>query len=168
MDPTPGEPRSHQDRPAEAGPAVEDHGRVVTANRRAAAFYRQAQRATDAHQAMTALRLTIDADPAFALAIADLNAIAGTAGRLANHQQLSWERHHIEVVRSAASGDGARAAGLLREHLASVGCDPLAVHIVAQLRQPGGHDDDLEDLTCRLPGCHLARWPPIPDADREG
>jgi hypothetical protein len=149
MDPTPGEPRSHQDRPAEAGPAVEDHGRVVTANRRAAAFYRHA-------------------DPTFALAIADLNAIAGTAGRLANHQQLSWERHHIEVVRSAASGDGARAAGLLREHLASVGCDPLAVHIVAQLRQPGGHDDDLEDLTCRLPGCHLARWPPIPDADREG
>jgi hypothetical protein len=174
MDPIPGQPGSQHDLLAEAGPAVEDHGRVVTANRRAAAFYRQAQRAADAHQATAALHLALNADPAFGLAIADLGALTGRADRLPERQLMSWERHHIEVVRSAASGNGARAAGLLREHLASIGCDPLAVHIVAQL----GHDAEFEDLTCRLPGCHLTRWPPIPDsvrrrsavsdADREG
>jgi len=160
MEPTPGQP-SHRDRLAETGPAVDDHGRVVTANRQAAAFYRQAQRAADAPQAMTALRLALNADPNFGMAIADLGALTGTADRLPDRQQMSWERHHIEVVRSAATGNGARAAGLLREHLASVGCDPLAFHIVAQL----GRDHDFEDLTCRLPGCHLSRWPPSADPE---
>jgi hypothetical protein len=162
MKPTPRHPASDVDRLGEAGPAVEDHGRVVTANRRAAAFYRQAQRAADARQATKALRLAVNADPAFDLAIADLGALAGTAGALPKRQQMNWERHHIEVVRSAATGDAKRAAGLLREHLASVGCDPLAVRILAQLRDPGGHDDAFEDLARRLPGCHAARWPSNP------
>jgi hypothetical protein len=159
MDPTPGQPGSHHDRLAEAGPAVEDHGRVVTANRRAAALYRQAQRAADAHQARTALRLAVDADPAFGLAIADLGALAGTADAPLNRPQMNWERHHIEVVRSAATGNGTRAADLLREHLASVGCDPLAVRILAQFRHAGGRDEEFEDLARRLPGCHAACWP---------
>jgi hypothetical protein len=161
MNPTPRRPGSHGDRLAEAGPAVEDHGRVVTANPRAAAFYRQAQQAADAHQATTALRLAVSADPAFEVAIADLGAIAGTAGARPNRPQMNWERHHIEVVLSAATGNAKRASGLLREHLASVGCDPLAVRIVVLLRHPG-NDDDFEDLVLRHPGCHVARWPSSP------
>jgi hypothetical protein len=154
MKPAPDQPRSHRDLPADNGPAVEDHGRVVTTNRRAAAFYRQAQRAVDAREATTALRLAVNADPSFGLAIADLDAITGTASEGPSRQQMNWERHHIEVVRTAASGNARRATDLLREHLASVGCDPLAVRIAAQLQHPGGQDDDFEDLVRRLPGCH--------------
>ncbi len=131
---------------------------MVSTNRRAAAFYRQAQRAVDARQATTALRLAINADPAFGLAIADLDAITGTASAGPSHRQMNWERHHIEVVRTAATGDTERASDLLREHLATVGCDPLALRIAAHLRRPGGHDDDFEDLVGRLPGCHASPW----------
>ncbi len=135
---------------------------MVTTNRRAAAFYRQAQRALDARQATTALRRAVNADPAFGLAIADLDAITATAGEAPSRQQMNWERHHIEVVRTAATGNANRAADLLHEHLATVGCDPLAVRITAQLRQPGGHDDDFEDLVGQLPGCHATPWPSSP------
>ena len=38
---------------------------------------------------------------------------------------MNWERHHIEVIRAASAGDAMRAADLLREHLANVGCDLL-------------------------------------------
>jgi hypothetical protein len=159
MKPTPDQPRSDHDRFTEAGPAVEDHGRVLTTNRRAAAFYRQAQQAVDARQATTALRLAVNADPAFGLAVADLNVLVATTGEGPGHQQMNWERHHIEVVRTAAAGNAKRAADLLREHLASVGCDPLAVRITVQLRHPNGHDDDLDNLVGQLPGCHATPWP---------
>jgi hypothetical protein len=142
MKPMPDQPSRHGDPPADNGPSVEDHGRVVTTNRQAAAFYRQAQRAVDAHQATTALRLAVNADPTFGLAIADLNAITATAGGDPSRHHMNWERHHIEVVRTAASGNARRATDLLREHLANVGCDPLAVRIVAQFQHPGGPDDD--------------------------
>jgi hypothetical protein len=158
MKPTPGQPRSHDDRLSDTGPAVEDHGRVVTTNRRAAGFYRQAQRAIDARRATAALRLAVDADPAFGLALADLDAITGTVCKAPGRQQMSWERHHIEVVRTAASGNVQRAADLLREHLAGVGCDPLAVRITARLPHPASHDDDFEDLVGQLPGCHATPW----------
>jgi hypothetical protein len=82
------------------------------------------------------------------------DAITGTAGQGPSRHQMNWERHHIEVVHTATSGNARRATDLLREHLASVGCDPLAVRIVAQLQHPGGPDDDFEDLVRRLPGCH--------------
>ena len=72
---------SHHDHLAAAGPAVDVHGRVVTAKRRAAARYRQAQRAADSAAAATALRLAVHADPAFGLAVADLDAITGTASQ---------------------------------------------------------------------------------------
>jgi hypothetical protein len=150
-------PRRHDDRPANTGPAVEDHGRVVTTNAQAAAFYRQAQRAVDARQAITALRLAVNADPAFGLAIADLDVLTGTTGEPPSQPQMNWERHHIEVVRTAATGNAQRAAGLLSEHLASVGCDPLAVRVVAQLRPR--QDGDIEDVVGRLPGCHATPWP---------
>lgn len=140
------------------GPAVEDHGRVVTTNRLAAARYRQAQRAAGSHQAATALRLAVHADPDFGLAVADLGAITGTPAPTSRRQQMTWERHHIEVVRAAAAGHAGRAADLLREHLASVGCDPLAVRISAQLRQSPGQDGVFEDLASQLPGCHAAPW----------
>ncbi len=75
---------------------------------------------------------------------------------------MSWERHDIEVVRTAAAGNTTRAAGLLGERLASVGCDPLAGRITAWLRQPGGHHDDVKDLVGQLPGCHATPWPSSP------
>ena len=65
-------------------------------------------------------------------------------------------RHHIEVDRTAAAGNVSRAADLLRELLASVGCDPLALRIVIDLRRRMGHGRELEDLTRQLPECHPA------------
>ena len=72
---------------------------------------------------------------------------------------MNWERHHIEVVRAAAAGNASRAADLLREHLASLGCDPLAFRITAMLRQPAGKNDDFGNLASQLPGCHATSWP---------
>jgi hypothetical protein len=149
----------HSDAP---GPAVEDHGRTVTATLRAAVFYRQAQRAIDRRRATIALRLAVEADPAFELALADLAAITGTSGQRHNRGQVNWERHHMEIVRTAAFGNGKRAADLLREHLADVGCDPLAFRIVAQTRQPAGIDDNFENLASHLPDCHPVPWPSSP------
>ena len=159
MQPTRDENPSHHDYLAAAGPAVDVHGRVVTAKRRAAGRYRQAQRAADPAAAATALRLAVSADPAFGLAVADLDAITGTASHGPSHQQMNWERHHIEVVAAAATGNARRAADLLREHLASIGCDPLAFRITAMLRQPAGNNDDFDNLASQLPGCHRAPWP---------
>ncbi len=154
-------PPSHHDHLAATGPAVEDHGRAVTANQRAAECYRQAQRAVDLPRAITALRRAVSADPAFELALADLGAITGTAARGPSHRQMNWERHHIEVVRAAASGNAVRAADLLSEHLASVGCDPLAVRIAVQLRQLIS-PDELVNLAGQLPSCHPTPWPCFP------
>ncbi len=136
------------------GPAVEDHGRVVTATMQAAAFYRQAQQAVDSAQTVTALRRAVNADPAFGLAVADLDAITQASPRPISGHQMNWERHHIEVVRTAADGNVRRAADLLREHLASVGCDPLARRIVTDLRQRMGQQAGPEDLGGTVPGCH--------------
>ncbi len=159
MQPTRGQPFGRRDRLDAAGPAVEDHGRAVTANSRAATWYRQAQRAIDRRAATTALRRAVEADPAFELALADLDAMTGTSGQRHRRGQMNWERHHVEVVRTAASGNAQRAADLLREHLAGVGCDPLALRIVAQMRQSAGMDDGFDDLASQLPDCHPARWP---------
>src|SRR5580693_3122849 len=162
MQPTQGQPVSQDDHLDASGPALEDHGRAVTASLPAAAWYRQAQRAIDCRRAATALRHAVEADPAFELALADLDAITGTSGQHHSRRQMNWERHHIEVVRTAAAGNRRRAADLLREHLAGVGCDPLAFRIVAQARQPVGMDDDFEDVAAQLPDCHPTRWPSSP------
>jgi len=162
MQPAQGQPFSQHDHLDVPGPAVEDHGRAVTASLRAATWYRQAQRAIDHRRATAALRHAVEADPAFELALADLDAMTGTSGQHHSRGQMNWERHHIEVVRTAASGNGRRAADLLREHLAGVGCDPLAFRIVAQALQPVGMDDDFEDLAAQLPDCHPTRWPSSP------
>jgi hypothetical protein len=162
MQPPQGQPFSRHDHLDAPGPAVEDHGRAVTASFRAATWYRQAQRAIGRHRAITALRLAVEADPAFELALADLAAMTGTSGQRHSRGQMNWERHHIEIVRTAVSGNARRAADLLREHLAGVGCDPLAFRIVAQMRQPAGMDDGFEDLAAQLPDCHSTRWPGSP------
>ena len=154
----PDEHTGHHDHLDATGPAVEVHGRAVTATRCAAAWYKQAQLAIDSRRATAALRLAIGADPGFGLAAADLGALTGTPGNDPGRWPMTWERHHIEVVRTAAAGNAGRAADLLREHLASVGCDPLAFRIVARLRQ-SMKDDDFEDLAGQLPGCHATRWP---------
>lgn len=161
MQPTPDEHTGHHDHLAATRPAVEVHGRAVTTTRRAAAWYKQAQRAVDSRRATAALRLAVGADPGFELAAADLGAITGTPGDDPGRRPMTWERHHIEVVRTAATGNGGRAVDLLREHLAGVGCDPLAFRIVARLRQ-SRKDDDFEDLAGQLPACHATRWPGSP------
>ncbi len=148
------QPTSRGGQPVSDGPAVEDHGRVVTANKQAAAFYRQAQQAVGSAETVTALRHAISADPSFGLAVADLDAITQAAPSPISGHQMNWERHHIEVVRSAGGGDVRRAADLLLEHLASVGCDPLARRIVAELRQRTGHPAGPEDLGGPFLPCH--------------
>jgi hypothetical protein len=162
MQPSPRQGPSRRDHLPAAGPAVEDHGRVVTASPRAAAWYRRAQRAADPDRAAAALRLAVGADPGFALAAADLKALTGTPGQQPVGRAMNWERHHIEVVATAAADQAAQAADLLREHLASVGCDPLAVRITARLQPTAGPGDDFEDLACQLPGCHATPWPSTP------
>lgn len=136
--------------------AVEDHGRAVTTNPRAAAWYRLAQQAVDHGPATEALRLAVGTDPAFCLAVADLNVITEAPTGPVRGHLTNWERHHIEVVSTAAAGNLTRAADLLREHLASVGCDPLALCIVLHLRRPTEYGKGFEDLAGRLPGCHPA------------
>ena len=162
MQPSPSRGLSRHDHLPATGPAVEDHGRVVTANPRAAGWYRRAQRAADSYRAAAALRLAVSADPDFGLAVADLVALTGTPDQQPAGQAMNWERHHIEVVAAAAAGQATRAADLLREHLASVGCDPLAVRITARLQPPTGPGDDFEDLASQLPGCHATPWPSAP------
>jgi hypothetical protein len=142
--------------------AVEEHGRVITANIEAAAYYRQAQQAVDSIHAVTALHLSVKADPAFELAIADLGAITETPSIPSSGRTMNWERHHIEVVRTAANGNFARASDLLREHLASIGCDPLAVRIVADLRRRGGHRSRAGEIIGEYPTCHSGAWRLIP------
>jgi hypothetical protein len=136
---------------------------VVTANIKAAAFYRQAQQALGAPGTVTALRRAVTMDPTFGLALADLGAFTGTSLRAPSARQMNWERHHIEIVRAAAAGNLGRAADLLREHLASVGCDPIALRIVTELRHRAGQEDGLDDLTSHLPACHPVTGKPIQD-----
>ena len=92
MQPAQGQPFSPRDHLDAPGPALEDHGRAVTASTRAATWYRQAQRAMDRRRATTALRLAVEADPAFELALADLDAITGTSSQRHTRRQMNWER----------------------------------------------------------------------------
>jgi hypothetical protein len=148
------QPNARRGQPTSAGPAVEDHGRAVTANIQAAAFYRQAQQAADTSRTVTALRHAVRVDPGFELAVVDLGALTETPPGIIGGRPMNWERHHIEVVRTAAAGNFGRATDLLREHLASVGCDPVALRIVLELRQRSGRRDGLDDLTGHAPACH--------------
>jgi hypothetical protein len=86
----------------------------------------------------------------------------GTPGQRPAGRAMNWERHHIEVVATAAADQPTRAADLLRGHVASVGCDPLAIRITARLQPPTGPGDRLKDLAGQLPGCHASPWPSGP------
>ena len=94
------QPPSPGSQPASDGPAVEDHGRVVTTTMQDAAFYRHALLAVYLAKTVTALRRAVNADPAFGLAVADLEAITQGAPSPISGYQMNWERHHIEVVRT--------------------------------------------------------------------
>jgi hypothetical protein len=94
----------------------------------------------------------VEADPGFGLAVADLDAMTAAPPSPISRRQMIWERHHVEVVGAAAAGEVDRASDLLRELLASVGCDPLALRIVSDFRNRMGQW--LQDLTDQLPGCH--------------
>jgi DNA-binding GntR family transcriptional regulator len=133
---------------------VEVHGRGVTTTPEAAEWYRRAQRAADCRLATAALRLAVKLDPSFGIAVADLDAITEAIPSRVRGGQMNWERHHIEVVRAAAAGNFPRAGDLIREHLASVGCDPLALRIVISLRRRMGGRAGLDDLIGLHPGCH--------------
>jgi hypothetical protein len=148
--------RRHQ--ASNARPSVEVHGRVVTASQDAAAFYRLAQQAVHSPDAVRALGLAIEADPAFGLAVADLDAMTAAPPSPIHRRQMGWERHHVEVVRTAAAGNVDRASDLLRELLTSIGCDPLALRILTDACNRVGRRNELQDLTDQLPGCHRAAW----------
>ena len=136
------------------GLAVEAHGRALTTNPQAAAWYRQAQYAANGFQATAAVRRAVFIDPTFALALADLRALTHETIAIGGRHQTKWERHHIEVVSTAAIGNVTRASDLLRELLADVGCDPLALHIVVELRLRTGHQSRSEDVRTHFPGSY--------------
>jgi len=75
--------------------------------------------------------------------VADLAGITLTGKRLGRHAEADG--------RAAAAGQATRAADLLREHPAGVGCDPLAIRITARLQPSTGPGDDFEDLAGQLP-----------------
>jgi hypothetical protein len=98
-----------------------------------------------------ALRRAVAADPAAAVAAADLWAWTGDGALPLRPGATAWERRHIEIVRTAAS-DPLRAEALLREHASISGCDPLALLVVA--REIGGIDGPrLADLRGRACSC---------------
>jgi hypothetical protein len=136
--------------------ALDDHGRALTTVATAAEWYREAQRvAWDAVAAIAALQRAIEVDPTFPVATADLDALTGASTSVSRSARMTtWERHHIEIVTTAARGGSDRAASLLREHVSEVGCDPLALRIVHDaLADPNA----VADLLAERPPCHLAR-----------
>ena len=157
MEQTPRQLPSNPSCPPSARRAVDDHGRAVTAGWQAARWYRHAQRCLDLGGAAAALRLALRSDPTFALAAADLDAITGGGPSPVEGRLMTWERHHIEVVRRASAQDLDRAADLLRELVAAIGCDPLAMRIVLDLAERTGNTRQLDDLTSQTRGCHQAR-----------
>ena len=155
LPPTPAAP------PRLSAEVSDEHGRPLTTNATAAAWYRVAQRSlVDDAGPDPALRRALEADPTFAVAASDLLAVATSETPTVEPARPSttWERHHCEIV-AEAQRDVGRASGILREHLAAVGCDPLAVHIViSALRSTpcGDHSRcaDLADLIASMPDCH--------------
>jgi hypothetical protein len=147
----------------------DDHGRPLTTNATAAAWYRTAQRSL-VHSAGPdpALRRALEADPTFAVAASDLLAVTSeTPTAEPARPSTTWERHHCEIV-AEAQRDVRRASGILREHLADFGCDPLAVHIVCSaLRSATCHDHargaDIADLVASMSACH-----PPPNSPNDG
>jgi hypothetical protein len=133
--------------------ASDEHGRDLSTSADAAAWYREAQRsARRPEDPRPPLRAAVSADPTFAIAVVDLDALDGAQTTSpVTRPATTWERHHHEIVTAVTSGHLPRAVALLREHLHEVGCDPLAVRIV---EDHATDDCDLEDLATALPSCH--------------
>jgi hypothetical protein len=133
--------------------AVDSHGRALTTTPAAALQYRHAQYLVDRRGELLAAAL--DSDPDFAIARADLAALNGMAlkGRLPTPSH-TWERRHLDIVEAGAAGHLHRAADLLRDHLADVGCDPIALDLVADLVAAGTCCADLSDILAHRPSCH--------------
>ena len=154
VDRDPVQSNARRGQPTSAGLALEDHGRAITTNIQAAAFYRQAQRAADTSRTVTAPGTrSAPIPPSSSLSPISMPSLETPLSAIGG-RPMNWERHHIEVVRTAASGNLGRSADLLREHLASVGCDPVALRIVTELRRRAGRPGGLDDLTGHLPACH--------------
>ena len=156
--------QSHERNPAQtappvssrsAGAASDDHGRALTTNAAAAAWYRVAQRSLlDRDAPDPALRHALRADPTFAVAASDLLALVEEAPTVELvRPATSWERHHCEIV-AETRRDVGRASGILREHLADTGCDPLAVHIVTAALHDAARFADVDALLASTPDCH--------------
>jgi hypothetical protein len=140
----------------------ESHGRRLTTTAKAAEHYNSAQtHHRDKSHLRASLRSALQADPAFAVAAADLAALDDAHPDPASGEMRTWERHHVEVVAAAADRDGRRAVDLLREHLCMVGCDPVAVAVV--IDRAG--DEPLDDILDRLPSCHRSKPPRAADVD---
>jgi hypothetical protein len=107
----------------------------------------------DPNAAAAVFRGAMTEDPTFVLAAAALAALGRpqtlvTLDWRASRTGLErWERQHLEVVASAVDGAGDRAAALLRDHLAEVGCDPVALYAVWRSHRTAGRaGDELEDV----------------------
>ena len=136
--------------------ANDGHDRALTTTPVAAGWYRLAQRqAQPPGDPRASLRQAVEADAAFALAAVDLRGLSGdpTPARLAG-PLTGWERHHCEIVAAVTSGETARAAALLRQHLGEVRCDPLALRIVGDAFAGSG---EVDDLIADAPSCHQDR-----------
>ena len=137
----------------------DDHGRPLTTNATAAAWYRAAQGSVvNGDGPDPALRRALQADPTFAVAACDLLALTDDPPPAEPARpSTSWERHHCEIV-TEAHRDVGRASSILLEHLADVGCDPLAVHIVCAALRTAGHNGDrvaeVADLLASTGDCH--------------
>jgi hypothetical protein len=73
---------------------------------------------------------------------------------------MNWQRHHIEVVRSAATGSLSQPVDLLRQQPAGVGCDPLGLRIVFELQRRTRIQGEMDNRASQRSGCHPARWWP--------
>jgi hypothetical protein len=132
----------------------EDHGRELTTTPEAAECYRSAQgHAADRSLLEADLNLAVLADPGFALAAADLSALNGAQPTRATPRLRLWELHHIEVVTAVADSNARRAVDLLREHLATVACDPIATVVVLG----AASQEQFDDILGKLPSCHTHR-----------
>ena len=152
---TTSEPRGGESARARHQPSdpVESHGRALSTTHEAARRYQVAQdQHEDKSRLVAALRRAVDADPGFAVATADLTALEAREPVAHAGSLHTWERHHLEVL-STTRRDVQRAADLLREHLAVVGCDPVVTAVVVA----AANADVSTEILGHLPGCH---YPP--------
>jgi len=129
----------------------ESHGHQLSTTPEAAEWYQTAQlHSGDRARVLAALHAATVADPGYPVAAIDLSAFERRSPVGASGHLTGWERHHVDIVAAAASGDVHRAVDLLRDHLVTVGCDPIAVALVLA----AGPSEPVDDLLDGLPACH--------------